>query len=99
MQETVSNFILSSLATWRIVHMFMYERGPWQIFWKIRQRFSDSEIDKILSCAACSSVYVAVFSCVPGTLIIKWVFSISAIVMFIEEIYGLLREESEEEDP
>jgi hypothetical protein len=96
-KETVIDITLSSLATWRIVHMLVYERGPYRIFWKVQQKVEGTEFGRLLSCVACASIWVTFFSCIPGLQLFRWIFSISAIVMFLEEGYGLLRKESEEE--
>jgi len=95
--ETAINFVLASLATWRVAHMIVYERGPWRIIWKIRQRFEEVEFGALLECVACSSVWIAFFWNVPGTRIVMIALAVSAVVMFLEELYGLLWKREVEE--
>ena len=91
--------IIAALATWRVAYFISYEAGPWEFMWKIHKKLHGTELGKLISCVACSSVWLGIVFSVPGTLIVGYILAVSALAMFIEELYGLLREKSEEEGP
>ncbi len=68
------HFLTLALAVWRITNLFVWERGPYDIFGKIRNRLrivrvtlpngtelndSENELGKLFSCIWCLSPYVA----------------------------------------
>ena len=77
---------LFSLATWRLSSLLVRERGPWDVFVRLRAKvgISHDELGKpveipdnvlagILSCTWCASVWIALFWAVfyPGNVIEK----------------------------
>lgn len=71
---TFTEFLIYGAATWRIASLFVQERGPFDVFVKIRERFGfihDDEgavigipenfFGELLSCVWCSSIWVALF--------------------------------------
>lgn len=66
----ISEFIILSLATWRISSMWVEEEGPFCIFEKLRRllgvrqdedgySYGINEIGHTLSCIWCTSIWVA----------------------------------------
>lgn len=66
-------YVLCALATWRIVNLIVWERGPFDIFGKFRnllkivsiedvngklENFSNNELGMLFSCIWCLSPYV-----------------------------------------
>lgn len=66
--------LLMLLATWRITNLFVWERGPYDIFGKFRnllqivtittisgeqENYSENELGKLFSCVWCLSPYIA----------------------------------------
>ena len=67
----ITTFTILSLAAWRVSNMFVAEKGPFNLFWKIRewagvQHNNDGEpfaypetfLAQLLSCTWCTSVWV-----------------------------------------
>jgi len=66
------NFLISSLAVWRISSLLVREDGPWDVFAKLRNisgvkyneysvSYGTNLISSILSCVWCTSVWVGFF--------------------------------------
>jgi hypothetical protein len=53
------NFVLATLATWRVSHLLAYEDGPRSLFAHLRAYFAGSEIGRMLDCFGCVSLWVA----------------------------------------
>lgn len=68
------NFLILALATWRITNLFVWERGPYDIFGRLRNLLriiritlpdgkeindSENELGKLFSCIWCLSPYIA----------------------------------------
>jgi hypothetical protein len=86
-------FLLCCLACWRICHFIAKEDGPRYLMWDIRYNLQDLEIWNLITCIACSSVWVSapiallVFS---DHKFLYWL-SISAVSMILEALYDMLR--------
>jgi len=52
-------FIISSLATWRLTHLFAKEDGPFDIIFLIRQKAGTRFFGKMLDCFYCLSIWIA----------------------------------------
>jgi Protein of unknown function (DUF1360) len=52
-------FMLSSLAVWRITHLFSKEDGPFDIIYSIRKKAGAGFFGSLLDCFYCTSVWVA----------------------------------------
>jgi hypothetical protein len=53
------NFVLATLATWRVSYLLAYEDGPRSIMAHLRAYFAGSEIGRMLDCFGCVSLWVA----------------------------------------
>jgi hypothetical protein len=53
------NFVLATLATWRVSHLLAYEDGPRSLFAHLRAYFAGSEVGRMLDCFGCVSLWVA----------------------------------------
>lgn len=98
MENSLLDFLVLSLATWRVSHMFVYEAGPFYMFTKIRasrgiQHDLAGEpiawpMNKLLGCLWCTSVWVgagmlALFTiCQP----MVYVFAISAVACLLTKL-------------
>lgn len=91
----IALFILSSLAVWRITHMFLEEAGPFNIFGKIEQKLykmkhKDGGIRNLLTCFYCLSIYISLpFSIYLSKNIFEFIvftLSLSTISIFIESL-------------
>jgi hypothetical protein len=93
------NIILSSLATWRLAHMFRHEAGPWDVFIRIREKLGDSVFGKAMDCVACMSVWFSLIIFLPGTKYFVLLLAVSAIVLFLETTHALLWANKKRFDP
>ena len=87
------SLILSSLAIWRICVLFARDKGPWDIFLKLRKRYKKKFLGDLMTCIPCSSFWVSFpfalyfyiteigYTWYEGIII--W-FALSAIVSIIE---------------
>ena len=66
------DLVAMCLATWRLSHMLVYEEGPWDIFWRIRNMFGiehyedgsiagvpEKVMAKLFGCLPCMSIWMA----------------------------------------
>ena len=51
--------VVLALATWRLSHLLVLERGPFGVFEALRQEAEGTEFGKMLDCVWCVSVWVA----------------------------------------
>lgn len=68
--------IISSLAVFRLSELVAYDRGPFDIFKKIRDLFPEgSMIDQMLECIYCNGIWWSFILCVAYACmgIIPWV--------------------------
>jgi len=56
---TLFMFLVATLATWRITHLFHAEDGPGKMFVHFRRLFGESMVGDLLDCFYCLSVWVA----------------------------------------
>jgi hypothetical protein len=52
-------FILASLASWRLTHLVAREDGPGHILFKLRSRLGRSFLGKLMDCFQCLSLWIA----------------------------------------
>ncbi|MEP7232137.1 MAG: hypothetical protein ABI691_17885 [Ginsengibacter sp.] len=52
-------FIISSLAVWRLTHLFSKEDGPFDIIFLVRQKAGNGFFAKLMDCFYCLSIWVA----------------------------------------
>jgi hypothetical protein len=53
------DFILATLAVWRVAHMLVHEDGPKRLIAQLRALAADTEIGRALDCVACMSLWLA----------------------------------------
>ena len=84
-------FILTCLAVWRICHFVAKEDGPFHFMFDIRYELQGCWFGELISCVDCLSIYFAAILALAFTgYYTLYLLSISAIVMFLEMIYGML---------
>lgn len=86
------DILILGLATWRISTMFVNEDGPFDIFFKMRERFGEGRFfDSLFSCVWCISVWAGVILVLSAimnktlTLYLMLPFALSAIAVILEE--------------
>lgn len=94
------DLIESALATWRLTHMLMFERGPFEVFTKVRElsgiehepvqgfpiSYAENEVAKAFSCFLCLSVWVAIV--INANRFVRKVLATSALAIFMDRHYG-----------
>jgi hypothetical protein len=58
------DFVVATLATWRVSHLLAQEDGPVGFVTRLRAHFAGTEIGRALDCFGCASLWVAL----PATL-------------------------------
>jgi len=53
-------FILCTLAVWRLTHLFVLEDGPWDFVFHLRKSLGNSIFGKAMDCFYCLSLWIAV---------------------------------------
>jgi hypothetical protein len=53
-------FVLCSLAIWRLTHLIVAEDGPWDIIVRLRAWLGESVVGRAMDCFYCSSVWLAI---------------------------------------
>lgn len=90
----IFDMLIASLAAWRIAYMLKYEGGPWDVFIRIRDWFGNSVLGKAMDCIPCSSIWLAAaLFLIPGIDYLVIVLAISSMVIIVEAIHGMLRNE------
>jgi hypothetical protein len=57
--EFWARFVIASLVTWRITHLFAFEDGPGDVIVRLRQRAGAGFFGKLMDCFYCLSFWVA----------------------------------------
>lgn len=52
-------FLLATLAVWRVTHALSAEDGPWDLFVRLRRALGDCWTGRMLGCFNCLSVWLA----------------------------------------
>ena len=95
------DFVILSLAVWRLSAMLSQEKGPWDVFAKLRERlgvkedelsrYGTSQPSMLIVCLWCLSVWIGFIVAVfyyflPGeTVAVALVLSLSSGAILIEE--------------
>jgi hypothetical protein len=53
-------FLICTLATWRLTHLFVLEDGPWDFVFLLRKKLGNSFFGKAMDCFYCLSIWIAV---------------------------------------
>ena len=59
MESHFYQFVLGTLAVWRITHLFYGEDGPWDFFVWLRRLAGEGFWGKLLDCFYCLSLWMA----------------------------------------
>jgi hypothetical protein len=94
------DLVVLALATWRVTHFIVSEDGPFDFMSRIRTRLANVGVGRLLSCAKCLSLWIAV----PFTFLVEgtWVsravlwLALSTASILIE--FAVMRERIELED-
>lgn len=81
------NFLVYTLAIWRITSFLTVETGPYSIFYKLRTYLEDRI--KTLECFWCTSVYVSLPFAIlltDGLNIVIYTLALSALAIIINEV-------------
>lgn len=91
----------AALATWRLTHMLMFERGPFSVFTRMRESvgiehteqgfpsvYDDNEVAQALSCFLCTSVWVAMIINLKRLSWLRRTLATSALAIFMDRHYG-----------
>jgi hypothetical protein len=55
----VFRFVIAALATWRLAFLLARERGPWNVFGRLRREVGGI-VAELLSCVKCVGLWVAI---------------------------------------
>jgi hypothetical protein len=86
----LTQFLIASLAVYRICHLIFWEDGPWDVIVKIRKKAGDGLFGKLMECPFCLSIWISfpiafVFSKSIGEFLLNWL-ALSGAAMVIEKI-------------
>ena len=89
-------FIVGSLAVWRVSHALVKEKGPLDIFVRLRARLASSQkrsggLFDLFSCVYCLSVWVGLVAALSvSESAAQWLgyaFAFSAVSMLLEKLF------------
>jgi hypothetical protein len=87
MKMGMTQFIIITLAVWRITHLIQAEDGPWDVVVRLRRLLGNGVLGHLMDCFYCLSLWIALpFGCLFGTtvpdMLLLWAaFSGSAIIL------------------
>lgn len=90
--EFLVRFVLATLATWRVTHLFAIEDGPANIVFRLRRRVGHSRIGSLMDCFNCLSFWIAAVaaffvSSSPVPWLMSWL-AISGAACVLEQLAG-----------
>jgi hypothetical protein len=53
-------FLIAALATWRVAFLLARERGPWDLFARLRRSTGTGVVSELLTCVKCVGLWVAI---------------------------------------
>jgi hypothetical protein len=59
MATGLTEFVVGTMAAWRLTHLLHAEDGPWDIFVRLRRLAGDGMWGRMLDCFYCLSIWVA----------------------------------------
>lgn len=91
----MAELIVAALATWRITSMIIWDKGPFDLFWKTRSwAVRHHQTAQLFSCPYCLSVWIGAL--VTAVMLVYWwvliPFALSGVTVIIER--ALQRAES-----
>ena len=67
-------FVVLTLATWRITHLIQAEDGPWDVIFKIRKFVGNGLAGSLMDCFYCLSIWVAIpFAIIAGNKLSEYI--------------------------
>ena len=57
---SITGFVLSVLAVWRVTHLLSQEDGPFDLVFRFRKLFGQGFFGSLLDCFYCLSIWVAI---------------------------------------
>lgn len=86
-------FLIACLAVWRICTFIANEGGPGDFMFSLRGRIHNPDVREWFKCVKCNSVWVsmpvAAYLYASDHYILYWL-AMSAVVMLLEVLYGML---------
>jgi hypothetical protein len=87
--SVVFRFVIAALATWRLAFLLARERGPWDVFARMRRGAGTGMIGELLKCVKCVGLWVAVpFAFFVrgewGELVVVWL-ALAGVTALIDE--------------
>src|SRR5579863_7018186 len=86
-------FVILSIAAWRVTHLIQAEDGPWEVIFKIRKLAGTGFVGSLMDCFYCSSIWVAIpFGIIAGhkwTEYIYYSLAFSGSAMLIQKIFSM----------
>jgi len=59
MEINALEFLIITLAIWRITHLLQAEDGPWDIIFKLRKAMGNSFFGSMMDCFYCLSIWIS----------------------------------------
>jgi hypothetical protein len=53
-------FLVATLAVWRLAHLFSQEDGPFELVFKLRKSLGQGFFGSVMDCFYCLSIWIAV---------------------------------------
>lgn len=67
-------FLIVTLATWRVTHLLQAEDGPWDLIFKIRKSLGNGFWGSLMDCFYCLSIWTSLpFAVIYGKTIIGFI--------------------------
>lgn len=90
MKMDMTQFIIITLAVWRITHLLQAEDGPWDVVVRLRKLLGNGFLGHLMDCFYCLSIWIALpFGCLLGSNIpnslLLWA-ALSGSAIFLERI-------------
>lgn len=92
---TLEGLVILGLAAWRLAFLITQEDGPFNVFYRLRQRFPEDghgRIGDLLNCVYCMSVWTALV-CVwlwrTELQVLVWVLAASGGALLVEWVHGI----------
>ena len=92
-------FLICTLAVWRLTHLFVLEDGPWDFVFRLRKLLGNSIFGRAMDCFHCFSIWVAVpFACIIFnnwlSMLLGWL-SLSGAACLLEQLTCLQNNDNE----
>ena len=94
-------YLVCTLAVWRLTHLFVAEDGPWDFVYHLRKKLGNSMAGKAMDCFYCLSFWIAIpFAFVIArdwiAGVICWI-SLSGGACLLEQLTGIRNKKPDKE--